>query len=158
MLSKRGWENFFGADDHILFGSANTQVDLSTLHPQPVHIFRLWQTYLDNVDPLLKVTHNSTLQGRIIDAASNVKSINPTLEALMFSIYCMALQSLPVDDECQAMFGSPKKDLLTRFQFGCQQALLNSGFLQSSDRDCLTALYLYLVSLFGSYVSTRQLF
>jgi hypothetical protein len=65
----------------------------------------------------------------------------------MFSIYCMAILSLTVD-ECGAIFGSSKGDLLTRFQFGCRQALLNSGFLRSSDRECLTALYLYLVSLF----------
>lgn len=34
-----------------------------------------------------------------------------------------------------------------KYQFGCQQALSNCGFLRSSDRDCLTALYLYLVIL-----------
>ena len=64
----------------------------------------------------------------------------------MFSIYCMSILSLIVED-CQTMFGSSKEDLLMRYQFGCQQALLNCGFLRSSDRDCLTALYLYLVSL-----------
>jgi hypothetical protein len=149
MFSERGWEKFFGADDNTLFGSTNTTVDPSTLHPKTCHIFRLWQIYLDNVDPLLKVTHSSSLQGRIIEAASNVNDIEPTLEALMFSIYCMAVRSLVADDDCQAIFGWPKKSLLTRFQFGCEQALLNSGFLRSSERDCLTALYLYLVSLFG---------
>lgn len=143
---KKGWVQLFGDNDHLLFGSPNTNVDLSTLHPEPVQIFRLWQIYLDNVNPLLKVTHTPSLQGCIIEAASNVTNISPTLEALMFSIYCMAVLSLVVDD-CQAIFGSSKEDLLTRFQFGCQQALLNCGFLRSSDRDCLTALYLYLVSL-----------
>ena len=146
VVIKKGWVQLFGDNDHLLFGSPNTNVDLSTLHPEPVQIFRLWQIYLDNVNPLLKVTHTPSLQGRIIEAASNVTGISPTLEALMFSIYCMAILSLVVDD-CQAIFGSSKEDLLTRFQFGCQQALLNCGFLRSSDRDCLTALYLYLVSL-----------
>jgi hypothetical protein len=63
----------------------------------------------------------------------------------MFSIYCMAILSLEVDD-CQSHFGSSKEDLSTRFQFGCQQALMNCGFLRSDDRHCLTALHLYLVS------------
>ena len=121
-------------------------MELSTLHPDPVQIFRLWQIYLDNVNPLLKVTHTPSLQGRVIEAASNVKTINPTLEALMFSIYCTSVLSLMVED-CQTMFGSSKEELLMRYQFGCQQALLNCGFLRSSDRECLTALYLYLVSL-----------
>ena len=109
-------------------------------------MFRLWQLYLDNVNPLLKITHTPSLQGLIIEAASDVTNINPALEALMFSIYCMAILSLEVDD-CQAIFGSSKEDLATRFQFGCQQALINCGFLRSADRNCLTALYLYLVSL-----------
>jgi hypothetical protein len=143
---KKAWDQSVGNDDHLLFGSRRTTVDLSTLHPDPVQIFRLWQIYLDNVNPLLKVTHTPSLQGRIIEAASNVTNINPTLEALMFSIYCMSILSLIVED-CQTMFASSKEDLLMRYQFGCQQALLNCGVLRSSDRDCLTALYLYLVSL-----------
>jgi hypothetical protein len=150
VVVKKGWVQLFGDNDHLLFGSPNTNVDLSTLHPEPVQIFRLWQIYLDNVNPLLKVTHTPSLQGRIIEAVSNVTNISPTLEALMFSIYCTAILSL--QDDCQAIFGSSKEDLLTRFQFGCQQALLNCGFLRSSDRDCLTALYLYLVRLSGSYI------
>jgi hypothetical protein len=143
---KKALDQSVGNDDHLLFGSRGTTVDLSTLHPDPVQIFRLWQIYLDNVNPLLKVTHTPSLQGRIIEAASNVTNINPTLEALMFSIYCTSILSLVAED-CQTMFGSSKEDLLMRYQFGCQQALLNCGFLRSSDRDCLTALYLYLVSL-----------
>ena len=121
-------------------------MDISSQHPDPVQIFRLWQIYLDNVDPLLKVTHTPSLQGRIIEAIGNAKSIDPTLEALMFSIYCISVLSLPPED-CQNTFGSSKEDLLTKYQSVCQEALLNCGFLRSSDRDCLTALYLYLVCL-----------
>lgn len=139
------WVESFGKNDNLLFGLHETAVDISTLHPEPVQIFRLWQVYLDNVNPLLKVTHTPSLQGRIIEAVSNIANVEPTMEALMFSIYCMSLVSVATDD-CQAMFGSSKRDLLRRYRFGCQQALLNCGFLRSSDRDCLTALYLYLVS------------
>ena len=145
---KKAWDQAVKNDDHLLFSSHRTNVDLSTLHPGPVQIFRLWQIYLDNVNPLLKVTHTPSLQGRIIEAASNVTNVNPTLEALMFSIYCMSSLSL-IAEECQTIFGSSKEDLMMRYQFGCQQALLNCGFLRSNERDCLTALYLYLVSLAG---------
>ena len=143
---KKAWDESVVNDDHLLFGSRRTSIDLSTLHPDPVQIFRLWQIYLDNVNPLLKVTHTASLQGRLIEAASSITNINPTLEALMFGIYCTSIQSLIVED-CQTMFGSSKEDLLMRYHFGCQQALFNSSFSRSSDRDCLTALHLYLVSL-----------
>jgi len=125
-------------------------VDLSTFQPSPAQIFKFWQVYLDNVNPLLKVTHTPSLQARLIDAISNTTTINPALEALMFSIYCISILSL-TGEQCQTMFVSSKEDLLTRYRFGCQQALLNCEFLRSSDRDCLTALYLYLVS---SYIDS----
>ncbi|KAK6845968.1 C6 transcription factor [Apiospora arundinis] len=55
-------DQMYDNDDHLLFGSRSSHnaVDLSTLHPEPIQIFRLWQIYLDNVDPLLKVTHTPT--------------------------------------------------------------------------------------------------
>ena len=145
----------FGHNDQLLLlGSIRPSEKTSFLHPEPAHIFRLWQIYLDNVDPILKVTHTPTLQGRIIEAAGNTANVPPNLEALMFSIYCMSILSLQ-DDECLAMFLSSKEDLLTRYQFGCQQALSNCRFLQSNDRDCLTALFLYLVSPSESLISDR---
>lgn len=142
-------------DDHLLFGSGKSPVDISTFHPEPIHIFKLWQLYLDNVNPLLKVTHTPSMQVRIIEAASNVSAIEPPLEALMFSIYCMAVLSLTHDD-CLVTLGSTKEDLMIRYQFGCQQALLNCGFLRTTDRECLTALFLYLVS-FLSVVDVHPL-
>ena len=141
-------------DDQLLFGSRKADINLSTLHPEQVQIFRLWQIYLDNVSPLLKVTHTPTLQPRIIDAAGHIASINPPLEALMFSIYCISTLSLS-DADFRASFGLERKGLLTSYQYGCQQALLRCRILRSSDRDCLTALYLYLVS--HSYSHSVQL-
>lgn len=143
---KQAMDQAVGMDDNLLFGSQQTSLDLAPLHPDAVQIFRLWQVYLDNVNPLLKVTHMSSLQGRIIEAASNVTNIDPSLEALMFGIYSMSVSSL-FEEDCVTMFNSTKEDLLRGYQFGCQQALLNCGFLRSDSRDCLTALYLYLVSM-----------
>jgi hypothetical protein len=90
------------------------------------------------------VTHTPTLQPRIIEAASDVTKISPPLEALMFSIYCVAIFSLS-HKECQTMFDTPREDLLASYQLGAREALLNCGFWRTSDRDCLTALHFYLV-------------
>ena len=148
VVMREAFDHEYGSSDHgFLFGSRKNDVDLSTLHPGQVHIFRLWQIYLDNVNPLLKVTHTPTLQSRIIDAAGDVANVNPTMAALMFAIYCVATASL-TDEESQALFGSSRWDLLRGYQFGCQQALLSCGVVRSASRDSLTALYLYLVSSF----------
>lgn len=158
---KKAWDLASFNDDHLLFGSPQGRIDLSTLHPDPVQIFRLWQAYLDNINPILKVTHTPTLQSRIVDAASHIGNIDSSLEALLFSIYSMAVLSLR-QEECLSMFNVAKGDLLTRFQFGCQQALSNASFLRTTERDCLTALFLYCVSRYTPFPintdRTRYLF
>ncbi|PYI31456.1 hypothetical protein BP00DRAFT_446465 [Aspergillus indologenus CBS 114.80] len=64
----------------------------------------------------------------------------------MFSIYCVSLATLS-DEQCNALLGTAKTELSSGYQFACQQALRSCGILRSSDRESLTALYLYLVSI-----------
>ena len=137
-------------DDHLMFGERINDADLSALHPAPAQIFKLWQIYQENVDPLLKVTHGPSLQARIVDAMSSLQTIDSTLEALLFSIYSMAIMSLD-KAACYEMFGAAQSDLLSGYQFGCQQALLSCGVFKSNDREGLTALFLYLVGEMASY-------
>lgn len=146
----KAWDELFNwgmyRSEHLLFCSRAAGVELSTLHPSQAQIFKLWQSYLENIDPILKLTHTPTLQARIIDAASDVTKIEPNLEALMFGIYCVTINSLD-QDECRAVFGVSRIDAIRGYQLGAREALLNCGFLKSSNRECLTALHLYLISL-----------
>ncbi|KAH6666543.1 hypothetical protein F5X68DRAFT_265660 [Plectosphaerella plurivora] len=140
------WGSLFDNDEHLMFGSSPGPDDRTALHPPLAQILRLWQVYLDNINPLLKVTHAPSLQPRIIEAAADLSSVDPRLEALMFAIYCTAACTL-TDDEGLAILGVPRKDALRRFQKGCQRALVKCRFLQTDDRNCLTAFFLYLCSL-----------
>jgi hypothetical protein len=141
---KGAWDSLYDRSDHLLFCSPNLSLDLSAMHPNQIHIFKIWQVYLENVDPLLKVTHAPTLQGRIIDAASDLANIESPLEALMFSIYCASIFSLDEND-CQKYFGSSRQSLLSGYQLGAREALLRSRFLRTDNLDCLTAFHFYLV-------------
>ena len=127
--------------------------NLQALHPGPAQIFLLWQTYLTNVDPLLKITHTPTLQRRIAEAAGNLAAVDADLEALMFSIYCAAVHSMAPAD-CKATFGASRQDLLAAYHPACEQALLNAGFLRTSERECLSAFFLYMLSL-GHHLDPR---
>ncbi|KAK6005020.1 hypothetical protein QM012_007799 [Aureobasidium pullulans] len=148
VAGKTTWDQLYkNSTDFLLFGSLIADLDLAVLHPPDhVQILKLWQVYLENVDPLLRITHTPTLQVRLINATGNLGNVDSKLEALMFGVYCVAIMSL-TDIECLDMFGSERDGLLQRYRFGCQQALLKCGFLQSDDRDCLTALFLYLVAV-----------
>ena len=141
---KKAWDQIGGNNIFLLLGSRKTATPLASLHPDAVQIFRLWQVFLDNVNPLTKVVHGPSLQPRIVEGVSNLSGINPVLEALLFSIYSMSIRSL-VEHECYTLFGSSKEDILAKYQFGCQQALVNCGFLRTNERECLVALYLYIV-------------
>lgn len=130
----------------LLFGSPRSSSDLRPLHPQPVQIFKLWQTYLDNVNPLVKIFHTPTIQQLILNATGNLDNVPKNLEALMFGIYCCVLVSMS-DTECDAIMGEGKSTVMRKFRSGCQQALINASFLKSSDMMVLQALVLLLLSL-----------
>jgi Fungal specific transcription factor domain len=130
----------------LLFGFQHTHTNLTSLHPQPMDIMRLWQTFLDNVNPLIKVIHAPTIQQQIIETSTNLEGVSKGMEALLFSIYLLAVTSID-DARCKDAFGEKRSLLLARYQFGAQQALLNAEFLRPMSLVVLQALVIYLVGL-----------
>jgi hypothetical protein len=136
----------FGHADGFPFAVGGQPQSVTDLHPTGVRIFQLWQTYLDNVNPLLKLTHTPTLQVQIIEASTNLTKVSKSLEALMFAIYLMAITSLG-DDEVRQTYNESKNDLLQKYQHATQQALFNAGFMRMPDLTILQAYLLYCVSV-----------
>ncbi|KAJ5726328.1 uncharacterized protein N7483_007685 [Penicillium malachiteum] len=132
-------------EDMLLLGSG-ARNNLTNLHPNPVRIFKLWQTFLENVNPIIKILHTPTLQPQILEAAGEISSIGKELEALMFAVYCIALASLPTA-EVERSFGESKKKLLARCRRGAQFAFSNASFLRTSNFMVLQALMLYILSM-----------
>lgn len=82
-------------DHHgFVLGYRSTDVDLSKLHPLPSQIPFYWQTYMENVDPLLKILHGPTTGKLVREIRSDMTKITPGQEALMFSIYYGAITSM----------------------------------------------------------------
>ncbi|OJD23947.1 hypothetical protein ACJ73_04699 [Blastomyces percursus] len=134
-------------DEHLfILSSANSNRPLTALHPQPVHIFKLWQVFLDNVNPLVKIFHASTIQQEILAAAADLKNVSKATEALMFAIYACSVTSM-TDSDCQSQLCEAKSTLLTRYRFATKQALINAGFMRSSDLTIVEAFVLYLISI-----------
>jgi hypothetical protein len=129
----------------LLFGSPTSLIGLRTLHPKPIVVFKLWQTYLDNINPLIKVFHAPTVQQTITEAVSNIDKVPCNAEALLFAIYCVSIESLS-DEECVAITGESKDTARQRYRSGAQHALINASFLKTSDLMVLQALTLFIVS------------
>ncbi|KAI1444582.1 fungal-specific transcription factor domain-containing protein [Annulohypoxylon stygium] len=130
--------------------SDTSDANLEELHPQPAHVFRLWQIFLERVNPLTKVIHVPTVQPLLVEAATSRENVPKNVEALLFSIYLMATVSLS-DDECVERFGFTKVEAYNRYSKGCRSALMRIGILKNYDLVVLQALVLYLFSLPGRY-------
>lgn len=129
----------------LLFGAGSKYYDLAAMHPNPVGVFKLWQVFLENVNPLTKIIHAPTLQQRILDASGDLGSVPKDIEALMFAIYSAALTSLD-DDEVLQSFGESRDKLLALYRQGTQRALVNAGLLSTSSMMVLQALVVFIVS------------
>lgn len=73
--------------------------DIRELHPLPSQIPFLLNVYSENVDAIVRIVHIPTITKMIRDLrGSDVTSLTPANDALMFSIYYAAVTSMEDDD------------------------------------------------------------
>lgn len=142
-----GCEDLTPDNNTDLFCSGQlSNVNLDDLQPDPVHAFKLWQLFLDRVNPLTKVIHAPTVQPYVMDAATSMGNVPLHCQALLFSIYNMAVISLS-EAECIQMLGISRDAAFQRFTAGIRAALSRFNFLKNYNMSALQALVLYLVPL-----------
>jgi hypothetical protein len=129
--------------DFLMGDYAN--LSLEDVQPDPLHIVRLWQVFLDRVNPVTKVIHVPSVQPRVFDAASNFNKVPTIYRALLFAIFNMAIVSLK-ETECQKMLGMGKEDAQKKFSVGIRAALVQANFMRTYDLVILQALVLYSVA------------
>ena len=122
---------------------AGNPLDHHHLHPEPRHIYRLWKTYTETVDPLIKFVHVPTLQQRILDASWNPSNVAEPLAATMFAVYSLAITSMSPHD-CEAAFGEPRGRLIIRYRTGTIKALIAADVFVTRNFEVLQALLLLL--------------
>ncbi|KAF3074184.1 Transcription factor vrtR1 [Trichoderma lentiforme] len=114
------------------------------LHPDPKHVFRLWQAFADNVNPLTKIIHAPTLQEKILGAAWTAESIAKPLEATIFAVYALAVASMK-PTTCLEVFGENRSVLLNRYRSGALRALSCTNLFSTRDLEVLQALTLVIM-------------
>jgi hypothetical protein len=114
------------------------------LWPDAGHVFRLWQIYLDRVNPLTKIIHAPTLQPYVVNSSSGCSSLPKNYEALLFSIWLMAAVAM-APEECEAVLGYSREVAVQRFSSGVRMALVRLNFLKTHEVVALQALVIYLV-------------
>ncbi|KAI0521538.1 fungal-specific transcription factor domain-containing protein [Xylaria bambusicola] len=132
-------------DHHgFIFGYSSSNVDLRSLHPLPSQMLFYWQVYMDNVDPIVKLLHVPTMTKTVKELRSDMSTMTPGVEALMFSIYLAAITSME-QDEVVTNFGAEKTQLLARYRFATEQALAKANCITTSELVVLQAFVLFLI-------------
>lgn len=116
--------------------------------PQPSRqqTIALWEAYLENVHPLVKVFFAWDKKPIIDKAAEDPTSLTAGQQALVSAIFFIAVSSLS-KSQCEQTFnGAFKRTLLNDFQSMLETALMAAKYATTSDLLVLQALVLYLVS------------
>lgn len=137
----------------LAFRSTEFTGSLTSFHPSTSQIFRLWETLVKNVDPLIKVMHVPTIQQQLLQASVDLQNVSKEFEALMFSIYAAAVTSLR-NEECLELTGLSKSQLLERYHTAAQQAIVRAELLRSLDIILLQAAVLFAHSVFQPFLSS----
>ncbi|KAL9595960.1 MAG: hypothetical protein Q9219_006120 [cf. Caloplaca sp. 3 TL-2023] len=139
---------FLPSPSGLIFTFGTQTVDLRSSHPTPAQVETLCSLYVQNVDPINRILHKPTLNQFISGAKNHLDSIpgGSKMQALMFAIYFAATTSL-TQDQCISQFGEPRDNLLKKYRFGTEQALVQAELLNSMEMVTLQALVIYLVCI-----------
>ncbi|KAG5988467.1 hypothetical protein E4U43_004735 [Claviceps pusilla] len=134
----------------LLFPGHMSTANIEDLVPDPVHAFKLWQLFLDRVNPLLKVVHVPSIQPVVLEGAINMMSLPHHQQALIFSIYTVASLSMTEPESIQTL-GMSREAAAQKFLAGTKIALMRFNFLKNYNMTSLQALVHLITSLQGRY-------
>ncbi|TVY78428.1 Bikaverin cluster transcription factor bik5 [Lachnellula suecica] len=127
---------------------------LRAFHPLPSQIPFLLDVFSENINTILQIVHLPTVTKLVRDLrSSNMGSLTPANEALMFSIYYAAITSMDEDD-IMTNFGQAKTDLNLKYRLGLEHALAKADFLNVPDLVLVQAFAIFL-SLLRRHDSPR---
>jgi hypothetical protein len=130
----------------FIFGYSSTNVDMRTLHPSEQRACDFWDTFKENVEPLVKVLHMPTFEPKFYQTVAHLDKAGKGMETLLFVIYYGAVTSTPAED-CMLRWGEERSTLLSRYRFGVEQALARANFLYCDEMIVLQAFVLFLLLL-----------
>ncbi|KAM3519302.1 hypothetical protein NHJ13051_007593 [Beauveria bassiana] len=142
----KAFDKMFTNRNPFPFLISDQEIPLAEYRPSTIQMFQLWQIYIDNVNPLLKLTHVPTVQQQVIAYSSHPDQSSKNMEALMFAIFLMAVSSLD-EQEVQQRLQADRQELLGQLFAGLQQALINANIMRSADLATLQAFLLYMLAI-----------
>ncbi|OCL15024.1 putative C6 transcription factor [Glonium stellatum] len=129
--------------------------NLASLRPSFQILPKLREIYVDRVDPLMKILHLPTFWAALINGLRHPQDLSKSLEAAIFA-FCLATVSTLKEAECQNIFGVQKSGMYSRYRLATRQALVNAGFLSTSNPMTLRAYAMFMMGVRNSYRCDTQ--
>ncbi|KAH7157300.1 hypothetical protein B0J13DRAFT_167752 [Dactylonectria estremocensis] len=107
---------------------------------------KLFQVYLDQVDPIIKILHRPSLRKWVSQEETYLAQLDShvSAEALSSAICYSSICSM-TENQCSKVFNLRKSDLVAGCRRACEAAMDKSGLLSTKDMTVLQAFVLYLV-------------
>lgn len=128
------------------FGNTYTEMfsqSLEDLYPLPSQMLFIWRTYVENVDPFIKVINVAVLDEVVNNLRGKFGSLQYSLQALLFAVCLASITSLG-EEEALSCFDMPRTQLLARFRLGTEKALASAGLLVTKEIETIQAFVIYL--------------
>lgn len=132
--------------DGLISNPLLSTTDVSSGFPSRRQATQLWQIYLNNVDPLIKILHIPTTKPVIFAAINDPKQAPPDVIALLFSIFFAAVASSG-SPEAHIILGHDRQSALRTYKRGLEISLHMASFLDSPTIRALQAMALYQVNI-----------
>ena len=138
----------------LFFPGDLSVANLEDLQPDPVHAFKLWQLFLERVNPMFKIIHVPTVQPVVMDGAANISAVPHHQQALLFSIYTTAALALSETESIQ-LLGMSRESAIQKFLAGTKVALIRFNFLKNYNMTALQAMVHFIVSCTRPLINMR---
>ncbi|OTA98001.1 hypothetical protein M426DRAFT_70591 [Hypoxylon sp. CI-4A] len=123
------------------------------MFPLPSQMLFIWRTYVENIDPMVKVLHVPTVSHVLENCRGQLRTLDPTMLCLFACISFAAIQSMS-NEEVMLNFGTDKKSLSSRYRRGAEKAIANADVINTTNLAAVQALIIYL-GVLPSEESTR---
>ncbi|KAI3554112.1 hypothetical protein CABS01_13200 [Colletotrichum abscissum] len=134
----------------LLLGDDAPKSSVLDAWPDAALVFKLWQIFLDRVNPFTKVIHVHTFQPYVVEATNGTQGLPENIMALLLSIFLMAVVAMS-EEECLAALKKTKEAAVALFSAGIRQTMRQLNFMRTNDLVILQSLCLYLYSLQDRY-------
>ncbi|EGP88656.1 fungal transcriptional regulatory protein [Zymoseptoria tritici IPO323] len=111
----------------------------------PTHIVYLWQTYVTNIDPVMKLSHAPSVQHIVLGQIGR-PALGRNEQAMASAVYFISAVSLS-DEQCRRDLQDTRANILVKYRHASEVALSAAGFITTTDVLVLQAFVLHLTAL-----------